>query len=475
MPDIPVPLVGPSNEGIHLKADCQKTINLFPIKVEREGEKVRWHLAGTPGLAEFITLPKSPVRGALTTASGRSFRVAGSGVYEIYSDGTDHQWGVIGSVYGKVTLCELAGLIIIGDGAAFYSLDVTAGTISVITDAPRGRHCFSFNQRVHYVERGNDVAPGQVFYSEILDPTNIPGANFYTAENKPDGIVTALATEDQIWLFGTETIEIWYDTGDANTPFQRVPAGIIFSGISAEDTALQLDNALWWLEQDAQGQGIVRRSNGFTPVRVSTAAVERFASSATFLSAYSYQEQGESFFVLNADQGTWSYGIRSTEWHERRWLNQGSGALERGRPEIHAFAFGKHLVSDWENGTIYEQSLNYFDDAGTPQVRRRVSGHIDFAGKVITVDELWIDIATGVGLNDGQGSDPTIMVRYSRDGGQNWSNELHKSLGALGNTTRRVQFNRFGSGTDWAFEISVSDPVQVVILQAIARVRVGGR
>lgn len=475
MPDIPIPLVGPSNTGAHIKADSQRTINLIPYKIEREGEKVRWHLVNRPGLNTFCTLSSSPIRGVLVYHDGRFFVVAGAYVYEVYSDGSTYQWGTIASVDGRVVMAESASEIIIGDGAGFYSLNLNTSTLAPITAAPIGRHCFAFNQRIHYVERGNTTAPGQVFYSEILDPTNIPGANFYTAENRPDALLTALATEDQIWLFGLDTTEMWYDTGDANTPFQRINGGVVNSGILDEDTAIQLDNSLWWVERDAYGKGIVRRSNGFTPVRVSTAPVERFLANATYLSAYGYQEQGHSYYVLNADEGTWAFDIATNEWSERAWLDETDGQLKRARPEIHAYAFDKHLVSDWETGTIYEASQDIYDDDGTPMVSRRITGHVDFSGKTIAVDELYIDLATGVGLQTGQGSDPILMLRYSRDGGQNWSNELHRSIGAVGSTQSRVRYHRLGSGRDWSFEISISDPVQRVILGATANVRVGDR
>lgn len=475
MTDIPIPLVGPSNEGFHVKADSQRTINLIPYKIEREGEKTRWHLVNRPGLDTFATLVNDPIRGFLVYHDGRFFVVAGPSVYEVYSDGTSFEWGTIASVDGRVDMAESASVIVIGDGAGFYALDLNAGTVSPIIDAPIGRHCFAFNQRVHYVERGNVVAPGQVFYSELLDPTNIPGANFYTAENRPDALLTGLATEDQIWLFGRDTVEIWYDTGDANTPFQRINGGVVNSGILDEDTALHLDNSLWWIERDTHGKGIVRRTSGFTPVRVSTAPVERFLENATYLSAYPYQEEGHSYYVVNADEGTWAFDIATNEWHERAWLNQNTGNLDRARPEIHAFVFDKHLVSDWETGTIYEASQGIYDDDGTPMVSRRITGHVDFSGKTVAVDELYIDMATGVGLETGQGSDPKLMLRYSRDGGQRWSNELHRSIGAVGDTQSRVRFHRLGSGRDWSFEISISDPVQRVLLSAIASVRVGDR
>lgn len=470
MPDISIPLVGPSNTGIHPKADCQRSINLYPVKIEREGERVRWHLQGTPGKATFATLSYSPIRGEYTFRS-RPFVIAGAYLIELYEDGTTYSWGAIGSIRGRVSMCELGDDLVIGDGAGFYAFNLLTGLITAITDAPRGRWCIAFDQRVLYLERDS----GRVFYSELNDATDIPGLNFFTAENKPDDALALIATEDQIWIPGEDGTEVWYDAGDEDNPYQRIPGGLLPVGLQAEDTLQYLDSAIWMVGKNKDGRGIVWRNSGFNFQKVSTAAVERFAENATNLSAYGYQEQGESFYVISADEGTWAFGIRAGEWHERSHLNQANGDFERDRAEIHAFAFGKHLVSDYEDGIIYEQSLGYYADASTPLVARRITAHTDADGRALTIDELWVDCATGVGLITGQGSDPQMMLRYSIDGGQNWSNELSRDMGAIGVTQARCRWHSLGLGRDWAFEVSISDPVPRVLLQAKARVRVGRR
>jgi hypothetical protein len=46
-------------------------------------------------------------------------------------------------------------------------------------------------------------------------------------------------------------------------------------------------------------------------------------------------------------------------------------------------------------------------------------------GRGIVIDELFVDMKTGVGLDgSGQGTDPKAMLRYSVDGGEAWSSEM---------------------------------------------------
>jgi hypothetical protein len=461
-------LVGPSNEGVTSKVESQRSINFYPVKPEREGE--RPHLRGRPGLAEHCTLPYTKFRGGLEF-DGRAFLVFGSRIYEVYEDGTYVELNHIASTEGKVTMAVLLQTIIIGDGSGYYSFNLATGALNAITDAPRGRFCVFFNQRILY--QGEN---GQVFYSELNDPTDIPGLNFFTAESLPDEIVAITTSEEQILLHGSDSTEPWYDSGDADNPFQRVPGGVVHSGCAFPDTALRLDNAAWWVEKDKNGLGIVRRLQGATPLRVSTSAVERFLKDATNVSAFSYQEEGHTFYCLNSDQGSRCFDLKTNEWHERAWLNRNTGEQERQRPEGHLFAFGNtHLVADYENGKVYRQSLEYHSDAGQEIRRTRISPHANTDGKQIIIDELFLDFATGVGLDgSGQGTDPQVMLRVSKDGAS-FGYERSASLGKIGEYRKRARFHRLGKGTDWLLEISVSDPVIAALMSGDVKARIGNR
>ncbi|MGX7895470.1 hypothetical protein [Tsuneonella sp. HG222] len=465
--DVPIPLIGPTQTGPKPQVATQRSINWYLVKPEREGDP--WTLRGTPGLELLGTLPRTPIRG-YHVHNGRLFAVAGARVYEVYANGSYREWGAISSVRGRVVMASLLNVIVIGDGAGFYALDLDASTLTAITDAPRGRFCVFFNQRILY--QGEN---GQVFYSELNDATDIPGANFFTAESLPDEIVAITTTEDQIWLHGDESTEAWYDSGDVDNPFQRIGGGVVYSGCAHPYTALRLDNSVWWVEQDKEGQGIVRRSNGFTPMRVSTSAVERFVAGSTEITAYTYQEEGHTFYVLNSEAGTWAYDLKTQEWHERAWLNRETGAQERQRQEFHAFVYGSHVVGDYETGKVYRMGLDLFSDAGQEIRRVRTSAIYAAAGRWIEIGELWLDFAGGVGLDgSGQGTSPEVMLRAAPEGVA-FGIERTESLGGIGEYDTQVRFYDFGTGRKWVFEVAVSDPVFTALSGAVARVSVGGR
>ena len=77
-----------------------------------------------------------------------------------------------------------------------------------------------------------------------------------------------------------------------------------------------------------------------------------------------------------------------------------------------------------------------------------------------------LDLARGQGLPSGQGADPMVLLRISRDGGQTWGEEQRMAAGKLGGYTQRVIARRLGVARDCVFEVVVSDPIAWSLVQA---------
>ncbi len=60
----------------------------------------------------------------------------------------------------------------------------------------------------------------------------------------------------------------------------------------------------------------------------------------------------------------------------------------------------------------------------------------------------------------------TVQFRYSKDGGENWSEWRDRSLGEVGAFQKRVTFNRFGKGRQWVFDIKVTSPCAAHLIAA---------
>ena len=78
-----------------------------------------------------------------------------------------------------------------------------------------------------------------------------------------------------------------------------------------------------------------------------------------------------------------------------------------------------------------------------------------------------LDCRCGVGTDGNQlGQQPTVMLRYSDDGGYTWSSEKWAPLGRIGQTLSRAIWRRLGFSRNRVYEVTVTDPVDVAIMGA---------
>ena len=171
------------------------------------------------------------------------------------------------------------------------------------------------------------------------------------------------------------------------------------------------------------------------------------------------------------------------------------------------------LVGDYANGKIYMLDRTNFTDDGQTIRRLRRAPHLvtDFQRQYF--DELQIQFQPGVGTTglsqstiatdtgnsvylgtpyiitssgalsipiDGiyilgyanqaiipaTTTNPQAMLRWSNDGGSTWSREYWVSIGQLGKYRNRAIWRRLGTARDRIYEVSISDPVNAVIVSA---------
>ena len=332
---------------------------------------------------------------------------------------------------------------------------------------------FIFNepnsQRIWSVDTINP-ANGDYIYPLVFDPLF-----FSSADGSPDGVVAVNADHRQLWVFGTDSTEVWYNAGLANFPLTPIQGAFNEIGCVAAYSVAKLDNTLFWLGTDARGQGIVYKANGYTGVRVSTHAIEyaiaQYGNLADAL-AYTYQQEGHAFYVLifPSANATWVYDVSTQAWHERAGFVDGE--FTRHRSNCQCNFGGNTIVGDFENGNIYKFNLDIYADNGGIQKwlrswRALPTGQNNL--KRTAQHSLQLDCETGIGLNDGQGSTPETMLRWSDDGGHTWSNEHWREMGAIGQFGYRTIWRRLGMTQkirDRVYEVSGTDPVKIAIMGA---------
>lgn len=468
------PILGSSYVARSVNAADNRMVNLFP-EVVPEGGKEAAFLSRCPGLKFLQTVGTGPIRGlwAHQTNGSDFYVVSGSEVYKLSSmTGTPTLLGTVTGT-GQVSIADNGTQIFFACNPDSYIYNEVTNVFQQITDPD-----FPGAVTVGYLDGYfvfNEPDSQRVWVTNIFEGTQIDALDFASAEGSPDGLVGLIVDHREAWLFGTDSVEVWYDAGLADFPLTRIQGAFNEIGCVAAFSIAKLDNGLFWLGTDARGQGIVYRANGYTGTRVSTHAVEYAIAQYGNISdaiAYTYQQEGHAFYVLTFPTGnaTWVYDVATQAWHERAgWDN---GVFMRHRSNCQCNFDGNIIVGDFENGNIYRFDLDVYADNGGIQKwlrswRALPTGQNNL--KRTAQHSLQLDCQAGVGLATGQGDDPQVMLRWSDDGGHTWSNEHWAPIGKVGQYFRRVFWRRLGMTLklrDRVYEVSGTDPVKIAIVGA---------
>lgn len=463
-------LVGPTYTERSPQFDAQRTINLYPVVDETKKGKEVSALYGTPGLDLQLTCGIGPIRGEFASTNGRAFVVSATQLYEIFEDNTQTLRGTLTSDVGAVTMDENVTQLAICDGEKIYIFNYGTNTFS--TPSLAASPALTVTELDGYFIYNTDN--GQFYISALADGTSWSALDFATAESSPDGLVRVLKANGQLWLQGSVTTEPWYNSGDLEFPFERVPGAKMQVGVASAYASLEIDNTIIFLGRTKEGQGIVYRASGYVPKRISTFAIEYILNKNSDLSgirAYAYQEDGHTFCVFTGGNLETSlvYDLSTQQWHERAYL-EADGTLSTHKALTCMYAFGKHLVGDKTNGNIYHMSLAYYDDAGDEIRAERIFTHLNNEGQSFSVNEIEVDFEPGVGLITGQGSDPVVWLQISMDGGKTWGPELQANIGKIGAYLSYAKWRRLGiTQNQFTARVIITDPVKRAICGAYAR------
>lgn len=472
--------VGGSYTSQSVLADAEECINFFVEQMESPGAKARQVLYPTPGLSAFASsITGSPGRG-MFAQDGRCFAGVDTVLYEINEDATVVNRGAIVRTPNPCTFAssgDAGGQLLVtsGDRAYILTLSTNALTNPLTSGATMGGFLDGY-----FVVLNTDTST--LRSSALLDGATWSGTMEAQRNTGSDPWVSLLVNNRQIWLVGTLTSDVYYNAGTAPLPFAPIPGAFLEHGTIAPFSVAPIGTNIAALGQNRQGAGYVWMSDGFTARRISTHAVELALQNYASLSdgwAYTYQEDGHTFYVLNLPSAgaTWVYDATTNLWHRRGSWNSTSHTFEAWRANNHAWAFNRHLVTDSQSGTIYQQAASVYTDANGAGLRRvRRAPHINAERHWVFYKGFEIEVETGVGLDGvatAQGTDPQIIMRFSDDGGRTWGNDHETDLGPIGRYRTRVYWTRLGRSRDRVFEIVVTDPVPVRIIQAFLDIQVG--
>lgn len=308
------------------------------------------------------------------------------------------------------------------------------------------------------------------FISETNNGLSYIATDFEDAQVDPDPIRAVFVLNNTPYVFGSETIEPYYNIGGSGFPYQRIQGGVLSKGIVAAGSLAQINSAMVWVGAGENENAAIWISNGKTPVKISTPAIDFAIQKFTdtqLAAAYSvtYSISGNTFVAFTfPDQTTFEYNGATGDWNERASTN-----LDKPIPwrvTSISQAYGELFVGDAISETIGIIDKETFTEFGSIQRARFVTPPFDNGGMPFSVDSIELVMESGKATTTGQGSDPEILMSYSKDGGNTWSNPIPRKIGKKGEYGTRIIWDQMGRvEREIMFKVEISDPIKRVVIK----------
>jgi hypothetical protein len=463
-----------------VNANCQRALNLYPEIDESQSGRSKMILLPTPGLVSIATLDGPPR--AQLEYNGRLFVIAGSKLYEIVLTSLGPPIAVTANVLSGATALANDGLpasmaanetqLLMCSGGSVYLFTFAGSVFSTIAATnftlPTGP------APVIQVAFCDSFFLALIANSQTVQISNVLDGSAWTLNGQivvnvyPDNIIGMIVDHRELGLIGRKKSVAYIASTSANV-FDVNPSSFVEQGGIATFAMSQVDNSVFWVGGDERGSGMGWRLNGYTPVRITTHAVELAWKSYPRRDnavSYSYQDEGHSFWQVlfpsanNGNGATWDYDTASGLWHERDFLNVTTGA-SGGHPSWnHAFWNGAHIVGDWRSTNLYQMSTGILDNAGVPIRRVRRAPHISTELEVIRHSRFVLDMETGLGPEPPLqgGGTPTVLTLQDANGVK-WgvtvldNGTLQTTAGSLG--AAQTIFLNVGAAT-WQLGVTIT-------------------
>lgn len=470
-----LPFLGGANPGRSSNVSPETCINYFYEK-GASGES----LVSTHGATVFKDVGDGEVRGGIKY-NELAYFVIDNTLYELDSAGNSTSRGTINTSSGRVSIAHNGvrtganQQIMIVDGSDGWIYNNVTSTLGQITDVDF-TDSFSvvfLDGYFVFAQRDSD----RFWITSLYDGTTISPSDFATAEGDPDEILSLIADQRELFIFGKDTLEIWYNSGDSDNTFQRYTGGFKQTGCVAKFTPARINNNVFWLSQNERGFGqVVMLGQNYVPEIVSTPELDYQISTYSKIDdafAYAYQHEGHEFYVITFPTAgiTWVYDAsiqdRSKAWHTRGHTID-NVFPNRERYNVHVFAFGKHLFGDMSNGTIYQLDASVGTIDGTRIPRERIGPNLNKDNRRIRISSLQLDMGEGIG-DPNVATDTSMWMSWSKDGGHTYSEEIDRSAGEVGEYKKRLKWRRLGHGRDWTFRLRTWVPHPHIVKGLTAR------
>lgn len=421
------------------------------------GGRTQVVLRSCPGLSEWSAGNPDASEGRdAIEANGELYAVLGHYFYRFNDSGTATRVDRIDGS-GKVSMSTDGFDILVTIGDKGYLYNISAGTLSVITDTdfPDADHVTFLSSRF-IVDDATDS--GKFWYSALLDGSDWGGSDFFTAEQAPDALVRPFAHGGVLILFGSRTVERWRPTSNGFAPMNAA----VSVGLGAAWSVAAADEQVFFYAND----GSVRVLAGAQARRISTPAVEAALADETVQEATAYVEQGHTVYELSTATNTYCFDMtESQKLGEQVWFRKSTNDSRHKVRKV-VRCYGRLLAISHDDGKIYELTRDAYPDVRQFTIPQLVD---DERRQRHILDELELIQRSGTGAIPD--NDPQIVLRLSRDNGYTWGQEKWAGMGTIGNYDKRTRWRRLGQFRQLTARFRLTDQVEWTVAGVNVSVR----
>ena len=140
---------------------------------------------------------------------------------------------------GAVSMADNGTQLFVACNGPSYIYNSSTNAFAQITDAD-----FPGAGTVTYLDGYfvfNEPNSQKIWVTTLYDGAQIDPLDFASAEGSPDGVVGVLADHRQLWVFGTNSVEVWYDSGNPDFPLSRIDGAYNELGCVAPYSIAKMD------------------------------------------------------------------------------------------------------------------------------------------------------------------------------------------------------------------------------------------
>ena len=311
----------------------------------------------------------------------------------------------------------------------------------------------------------HEVGTGRVWYSKAFYPRDWTDGGYFNASSEADNIVTIKVKNRQIYLLGTQTIEIWEDDGE--TPFSRIAGGFIQTGCISKDGIVERDDGLYFINSDRK----FVRFSGSDIEYISTPYDKELesAENLTKTIASVIISKGKTFFsMMIPNYKTLLYNTLNDTWSEMGLYD--SGVDDYTFLPIHSYIFlqeyGFNIVASYLESKVYlfDEAIKTYD--GLPIRVLRTTGFIDYG----TYD-IKKSVRIMLKVKRGHTGEGVILIRWRENNGV-WGVWHEIDIGGLGDTYPIARLHRTGMYKTRQYQVVSTAEADVIFLEGIERVQI---